>query len=224
MAPGGRQDQALLDRVGQILRRVLGGLLAHDGEGVQIERIADARRQCQDALGAGREPLDLPGHQVDDVVGHPGSGDGVHLERPPLPLVVEAEELRLAKRLEELPDEERIATGLLGHEAGQRLGGLEGRNAGCRERDSTRSGSVRGSSDNAPHGHAGLLQLGERAGQRVGRTHLAVAVRADQQQRLDLAVGEQRLQQIERRAVGPLQVIQKDDERMLPPGQGPKKF
>ena len=41
------------------------------------------------------------------------------------PLVVEAEELRLAKGLEELPDEERIAAGLLGHQAGQRLGGLE---------------------------------------------------------------------------------------------------
>ena len=58
----------------------------------------------------------------------------------------------------------------------------------------------------------------------MGRTDLAVAVRADQQQRLDLAVGQQRLQQVERRTVGPLQVIQKDDERMLPPGQDPKKI
>ena len=71
--PGSGQDQALLDRAGQILRDVLGGLLAHDGEGLQIERIADTRRQCQRALGSGREPLDLPGHQVDDVVGHPGA-------------------------------------------------------------------------------------------------------------------------------------------------------
>ncbi len=82
-----------------------------------------------------REPLDLPGHQIDDVVGHPGLRDGVYLEGPALPLVVEAQQLRFAERLEELADEERIATGLLGDETGQRLGLLVARSAGCRGRD-----------------------------------------------------------------------------------------
>ena len=135
VVPGGRQDQPLVDRLSEIRRRGLRRLLADEGEGVLVERVPDAGREGQGALGVGREPLDLPGHQVDDVVGHPGLRDGVHLEGPALPLVVEAQQLRLPERLEKLADEERIASGLLGDQAGQRLGVLGGRNAGCRGPD-----------------------------------------------------------------------------------------
>src|SRR6266496_2527178 len=50
--------------------------------------------------------------------------------------------------------------------------------------------------------------------------YLVVAVRADEQQVLDARTTQEPVQQVERRGVHPLQVVQKHDQRMFPPGEG----
>jgi hypothetical protein len=194
-------------------------LLADDGERLPIERVPDAGGKRQGALSGGRKPLNLSGHQIDDVVGDAGPGDRIHVEGPALPLVVEAHQSRFPERLQELTHEEGIAAGLPGDESGQRLGVL----GFAMERVDHEVDEVRQRQgiEREPHsGDARGLQLRERTSQGMGRIDLVVAVGPDQQQRVDLGGGEQRLQQIQRRAVGPLEIVQEDDQGMLAPAEG----
>ena len=59
----------------------------------------------------------------------------------------------------------------------------------------------------------------ELAHQRMGGIDLVVPVGADQQQVLQLRPGQQILEQIERRSVEPLQVVEKERQRMFGPGE-----
>src|SRR5919197_1576888 len=50
--------------------------------------------------------------------------------------------------------------------------------------------------------------------------NFVVAVRADEQHVLDVGTSKERVQQVERRGIDPLQVVQKHDQRMFPLCQG----
>ncbi len=70
-----------------------------------------------------------------------------------------------------------------------------------------------------PPPHPRVAQLRQPHCQRVGGTHLVVAIGANQQQRRRLRVGEQVLEELEARQIGPLQIIQEHDERVLGGGE-----
>ena len=53
----------------------------------------------------------------------------------------------------------------------------------------------------------------------MGGIDLVVAIGADQQQVPHLRLGQQILQQIERRRVEPLQIVEEERQRMLRPGE-----
>ena len=55
--------------------------------------------------------------------------------------------------------------------------------------------------------------------QRMRGTDLVVPIGADQQQVPHLRLGDQMLEQVERRRVQPLQIVEEQRERMLRPGE-----
>ena len=67
------------------------------------------------------------------------------------------------------------------------------------------------------HLRAGRADRVELAHQRVRGSDLVVAIGADQQQVPQIRVGQQILEQVERRRVEPLQVVEEQRQRMLRP-------
>ena len=65
------------------------------------------------------------------------------------------------------------------------------------------------------HDRTGLADRIELAHQRVRGTDLIVPIRADEQQVLEIGLGQQVFEQIERRCVQPLQVVEEECQRML---------
>ena len=65
------------------------------------------------------------------------------------------------------------------------------------------------------HGRSGLADRIELADQRVRGIDLVVPIRADEQQVLEIALGQQVFEQVERRRIQPLQVVEKERQRML---------
>ena len=62
--------------------------------------------------------------------------------------------------------------------------------------------------DNFFHFHSGLADRTQRPRERVGRTHLVVAISADQQQMVQLRVRDQVFKKVERCCIQPLQIIE----------------
>ena len=69
------------------------------------------------------------------------------------------------------------------------------------------------------HPCSGAADGVEHAHQRMGGTNFVVAVGTDQQKVLPVRPGQQILEQIQRRRVEPLQIVEKQSERMLRPGK-----
>ena len=72
-----------------------------------------------------------------------------------------------------------------------------------------------GVSNDVLHCRSGLTDRVELAHQRVGGTDLVVPVRADEQQVLQIGARQQVFEQVERRSVQPLQIVEEERERML---------
>jgi hypothetical protein len=77
--------------------------------------------------------------------------------------------------------------------------------------------AIASSSDGVALAHPGacLAQLGERERERVQRTDLVVAVGADQEQMAGPGLCQHQVQESKRRRVGPLQVVEKEDPRVI---------
>ena len=134
-------------------------------------------------------------------------------------VVIEGEQPLLGERGNELNREERIAAGLLVHQLRQRRGAL--RLAVKRVRDELAHIVQR---ERRKHDllHASLRRCGSPRASRISGcdgTDLVVAVGADQQQVPHIRLGDQMLEQVERRRVEPLQIVEEQRERMLRPGE-----
>ena len=105
--------------------------------------IGSGRGKRQGALSLGREALDLPRHEVDDVVRHCRSYNGIHLKNPEAAVVVELEQPFLTQRLQELLHEERVSISFLQNQTGERLGLLEFSMEGVADQESKISKSQR---------------------------------------------------------------------------------
>ncbi len=165
--------------------------------------------RLEDAHELGLELPDLARHEVDDVVGDRAPPDAVELPCPGA--LLEAEQALRVERAQELPHEERVALGPIEHHAGQRLDVVAGRGERVREQRDHVGEGERPQLELAER-RACLLDLAERDAERVGRVDLVVAEGAQEEQVAALRIGGQDLEQLERGRIGPLQIVQEEDE------------
>ena len=128
--------------------------------------------------------------------------------------VVEREQALVRQRRDELNREERVPRRLLVNQVRQRRRALRFAVEGVRQQLPQIVAPERAEHD-VLHGRAGLADRIELEDERVRGTDLVVPIRADEQQVLKVAAGQQVFEQIERRRIQPLQVVEKQRERML---------
>ena len=151
---------------------------------------AGRRRDAQDGLRAGGEPLD-PQHQR---VAH-------RLRQVPLRAG--------ARRGQQLLGEERVAVGALQQPPGQLALGRRAEDPGELLGQLGRAEALQLD----PLDAAGTLLRGQERAQRMAPVQLVAAIGGDQQQRLAAQVADQEREQVAGRAVGPVQVLDGDDQR-----------
>ena len=91
------QEEALVERLAEArghLRRCAAG---HDAQRAQVEAVADARGQLERVARVGREPLDAPGDELDDVAVEGSGADGIEVPAPGAALPVEVDEVLLVE-------------------------------------------------------------------------------------------------------------------------------
>ena len=127
---------------------------------------------------------------------------------------VEREQPLFGQRGEELDREERIAAGLLLHQLrqGPRALRLAMQGIGDEPADIV---EPEGRQHDLLHPRSGLADRLERPQKRVRGTDLVVPVGADQQQVPHLGVRDQVLEEVERRCIQPLQIVEEQRERVL---------
>ena len=180
--------------------------------------VSETGQLLQRVLRFGRQAGELPDHEVHDVVGVPLGVNAIEIPGPARCVMIEGEQSLFGERRKELNGEERIAAGLLVHQLRERRGAL--RLAAKRVRNQLpemftgerRKRDLRDLS-------AGGLDGVELAHQRMGGVDFVVAIGADQHQVLQIRPGQQILEQIERRRVEPLQIVEEERQRMFRPGE-----
>ena len=115
-----RGDDFLGQRLGERGRRLARRPAGHDGERLQVELVADAGGEAQQALGRSAEPPDALGDQVGDVVGDLLLLDALDLPGPARRARIEGEQPLFLEHAQELTHEERIALRLRRHQVGER--------------------------------------------------------------------------------------------------------
>ncbi|MEZ4409195.1 MAG: hypothetical protein R3A52_22410 [Polyangiales bacterium] len=202
---GGGDDEAALGRGEEGLDGVGEARAAHRGDEGEGEARADARGDLEGLAAGGRELVEVAEHERDDVVGDVEAQEGVGVPLPAAALVVEAQDLFGLHALQEALEEEGVALGARGHhprEVFDHLGrrvqrvGEEARHLGHREGREGHAG------DRGPGVGHGL----ERGVQ--GRDGLSVAAAAQHQEAHGPARGEGALEELERRGVDPLHVVE----------------
>jgi len=78
--------------------------------------IAQAGELLQEFLAGARKPLELPGHEIHNVVGVALGADAIHLPLPSPRDLVERKQPLFCQRGEELDREERVASRLVLHQ------------------------------------------------------------------------------------------------------------
>ena len=132
--------------------------------------------------------------------------------------MIEAEQALFRERVKKLNDEERVACGLLLHQLRQRrdMGWI----AAKRIRDQLLEVvASEGCQVNLLNQRSGLADCVELVPQRMCGIDLVVPISADQHQVLQIRLGQQVLQQIESRSIEPLQIVEKERQRMFLPGK-----
>src|SRR5208282_4715671 len=132
--------------------------------------------------------------------------------------MVEAEQALFAKRAQKLDHEERVAGGLLMHQLRQRryVGRIAAKRIGDQLPEVT-EGERRHA--DLLHLRPGLTDQIKFARQRMRGVDLIVAIGADQQEMPEIRPGQQILDEVKRRRVEPLQIIEKQCQRMLRSGE-----
>ena len=198
--------------VGGGLEEVEQGVLVVVGDGVEdaeVELAADHRGEGQHPADVVAEPIHPADHDVADAARERGvvEVDGEYVAAG----VVERDGTVLVEVTEELAGEERVAVGLLVERAGKResvgLHLVTGRALHQREELLVAQPAQRGAVD------PGLTaEVGEERGERMVSGEVGVAIGHDHQHGRRCPADEEVAQHLQRRGVGPLQVVEDDDE------------
>ncbi|MFT3694336.1 MAG: hypothetical protein QM831_14410 [Kofleriaceae bacterium] len=152
------------------------------------------------------QALELFDQQVDDVRGQPAPANLVEI---PVPLAVECQEIVVDERGREVDREERIAAGLVVNERGEPTGRLIEH---VREHFGVCADRQRAELDLGDDRTRGADRF-ERARQRGMTGDFVVAIRADHDDIAHVAQREEVAQEIERREIRPLEVVDEYGQR-----------
>ncbi|KFB69820.1 MAG: hypothetical protein CAPSK01_000533 [Candidatus Accumulibacter vicinus] len=196
-----------LAQVGRILpeqlaeRRRIDATAEAGGEG---EKLRQVRRQVA---------ANLLDQQIDDVVGDFEGVDARRVQSPGAARSVEVPVVAFFEQTEKLVHEERVAGRLRVHDGGQ--GASVGRRLAQRVADQ-RFDLVPLQVAHAQTAHElrRSIEFGDRHRERAGRADFIAAVSADEQRMAQRRVAQQALQQVERSRVDPVQVVEKNDQRV----------
>ncbi len=192
---------------------------------VRLRRIDDRRKQrsAGRAPGAGEafhdlargegQAADLPLHEGGKVVGEAAGYDAVGIPRPVPAPCVERQEPVVVQGANELDDEERISSRLVMDEAAQIR---EAWGCGLERvgQQLVNLGDRQGAEDDRVNARSRLSERFEHSHQGMRRQDFVVPVRPEQEQVLHARLQEVP-EHVEARAVGPLEVIEEQHERML---------
>lgn len=186
----------------------------HGREGRDVRDVPEAGEPLQRVLRRPRQARQLAAHQVHDVVGVTPRMDAFGIPVPLARIVIEGQEIAFGQRLQELDHEERIAARLVPHEARQSLD----RFGSTVERVSNQMPDMRAGERREPD----LLDLCacvtdslKPDGQRMGGIHLVVAIGAYDHQVAQVRLAQQIDEQVQCRCIEPLQVVEKQRQRMV---------
>src|SRR5260370_10663200 len=183
---------------------------------------AEAGELLQRRLGLDGQTGQPPDHEVHHSVGVAVGVNAIELPAPARRVMIEAEQPLFGERRNELNGEKRIAARPLVHQLRKRGG--TARRAAERIRDEPPHvfpGERR--KTDLLHECSRLADSIELPHQRMSAIDLIVPVRADQHQVLQIRLGQHILEQVERRRVEPLQIVQKKRQRMLGPREDAEK-
>ena len=153
-------------------------------------------------------------HEIHDVIGVALRADAIDVPSPGRRDRVEREQPLFGQRREELDREERIAAGLLVHQLRQRPRALRLAMQGVGDEPADIVESERRQHDLLDP-CAGVADRLERPHKRVRGADLVVPVGPDQQQVPHLRMRDQVLEEVERRCIQPLQIVEEQRERVL---------
>jgi hypothetical protein len=117
------RDEFEADSLPQIRVDLLLRSPTNDGKRLDLGAVSKAGKQLQCFLGAGRQPLELADHEVDDIVREAPGLDAVEIPGPDRLVRVEFKEVLFAERRQKLDCEKRVAQRFLVCQACERLGG-----------------------------------------------------------------------------------------------------
>src|SRR6202163_3216356 len=176
--------------------------------------VAEAGELLQRRLGPDRQAGQSSDHEVHHVVGVPLVVNAIELPAPARRVMIEAEQPLVGQRDKELDREERIAAGLLLNQLSQwpcaprfaveRIG-----------HEPANVVELEGRQHYLAHPHIGIADRSESPQKWVGGSDLVVPVRPDQKQVLNLRMRDQVLDEVERRGIQPLQIVEEQRERVL---------
>ena len=198
------------DRLFEHVEQLVLSLLDNLCQDVHVEVTSDHRRRGERAPRALAEPIDAPADHLAHALRKPELGD-VALEPPPAARSPH-ERLGLDQVTEHLRDEERIAVCLRGDLAREPESELVHLVAGRRlhDRDDV---ALRKPGQGDPLDPGLTPQVREGVGERMPVRELAVAVSAEDEETLRPGVRDDVLEERECWPVGPVKVVQEQDNR-----------
>ena len=167
--------------------------------------------------------MQLADHQVDHVVGVALRVNARQIPAPASAGVIERDQSFVDQRRQKLNHEEWIAGRLLVHQfapAGAARPASQYSESSINRPTSSRPSGARAISCTGAPSAANRL---ESAHERMGGRDFVVPVRADQKDVPHIRLGHQVFEQIKRRDIEPLQIVQEQGERMLGPSEDPQK-
>src|SRR6266481_9568217 len=211
-------NQFQTDRLPQIRVLLLLRGSVNDGKYRYFGYVPEAGKVLQCRLGFNRQAGQFPDHQVHHIVGVTLGVNAIEIPDPSRSVMIEGEQALFGERRHELKGEKRIASRLLMHYLREGRSAL--RFAAKRIRNQLRevfAGERR--KRDLLYPRTGVLDGLKLAHQRMHGIDLVVPISADQHQVLQIRSGQEILQQVERRRVEPLQVVEEQSERVLRPGE-----
>ncbi len=190
----------------------------HDGQERDVGNVAEAGQLLQGFPGLDGQAAQLGHHEVHDVLGVPLGMDALEVPRPARMHMIEGEQPLVGERRNELHDEKRIATRLLMDQLRQRGGARWLAAQGLRHE---LPHVITGEGRQADHLHrrSRLTDRVEFAPERMGRINFVVPVGPDQHQMPHIRLSQHVCDEIQGGRVEPLQVVEKERQRMLRPGK-----
>src|SRR5215472_154613 len=185
--------------------------------------IAETGHLLQRQLRFGRQAGQLRHQEVHHIIGVTLGMNAVEIAVPARSIMVKDEHFFVGERRNELNDEKRIATRLLVHQLWERRSDFR-RTANSVRNQLPEMLSAERPKRDLLYSSAGGFDRVELAHEWMRRSDFVVAIGADEKKIAKLGPAQQVFQQVERRRVEPLQVIEEERQGMFRPSEDADKL